>query len=515
MLCLSITASGQTSLSEKKTIKGILSYQTANNTYVKFDQTKSIQIGDTLFYITNPCLVVQAKSSSSCVCIAINSCNLNVGDTLQYHFFDKIIEEQKEPFQTKSDSNSTKILQIKDSTIETNKPLSSGFLSFSSLAQQTLLSEANRTNLRQVIRFGVTHHFLFLGKPITLNLNGNYQHYYSNLASNYPITGRLNIFQASLDKQLNSNLRLSLGRSFQSNGLSTFGIFDALRIQFSRNKWQFESVAGFLPHLGTFGLDLKQQLFGTSVFYTKSTRGKYLQLGFGSYLQLKNGHFDRFTAATQGAINFGKLQGYFANDIDFSPTSIRLNNLFLSTQWMLSRKWQLFLSYDARQNFILWNSYNQSLIDDLLDNAIQQGLRLRVQYRAGENTIFSIHVTNRFNKELSQMQLFGLQVRQQKFFWRGARLSYSGNLSSYPYWLSFQQTLRFEQQIGTAQIGIYYRSQLFDRKQIESVLFNQSTYGIQFNSALKKQLRYVLTGEFGMQQQQQIIRVYVTVIKKF
>jgi hypothetical protein len=514
MLCLSTNLFGQASLSEKITIQGTVSYQTGINTYVKFEQTRPIQIGDTLFNASNPCLLVQAKSSTSCVCVLINGCSLHIGDTLEYFYFDKIVVQQEEPTPSLSDTNST-IQSLPKDSIKINEPVTSGSLSFSTLAQQSLWSEANRTNLRQIIRFGVSHHFMFLGKPSILNLNGNYQHYYSNLPSNYPSAGRLNIFQGSIDQQLNSQLRLSVGRSFQANGLSTFGILDALRVQYSQNKWQFESLVGFLPHLGTFGIDLKQQLIGTSFVYAKSTQGKYLQFGFGTYLQLKNGLFDRFTTASQGVLNVGKLQGYFSSDIDLSAKSVRLNNLFVSSQWMISKKWQLFLSYDARQHFILWNSYNQSLIDDLLDNAVQQGLRVRIQYRAGANTILSLHVTNRFNKQLSQMQLLGLQIRQQKFFWRGAQLSYSGNLASYPSWFSVQQTLRFEQQIRSNQLGLYYRSQLFDRKEISTTIINQSTFGIQYNSALKKQLRFNLTSEFGMQQQQKIIRTYVTVIKKF
>ncbi len=513
--CLSITVIGQVSVSEKKTLIGTLSYQTGNNTYVKFEQTRPIQIGDTLYNDSNPCLLIQAKSSSSCVCLRINTCNLNIGDTLQYHYFDKTTEQLKEPPKSQIDSSNAITLQPNDSIVKTTETLSAGILSFSTLAQQSILSEANRINFRQVLRFGITQSFLFFRKPSTLNLNGNFQHYYSNFPSNYPTLGRLNIFQACIDQQVNSNLRLSLGRSFQTNGLSTFGIFDALRLQYSYNKWQFESVAGFLPHLGTFGLDLKQQVFGGSIFYTKSTHGKYLQLGYGNFLQLNNGHFDRFTTASQGAVNIGKLQGYFASDIDFIPKAVRLNNLFLSTQWMLSKKWQLFLSYDARQNFILWNSYNQSLIDDLLDNSVQQGLRFRIQYRVSKSTILSTHLTNRFNRQLIQMQLFGMQIRQQKFFWRGAQLSYSGNLASYPSWISIQQTLRFEQQIKLAQLSLYYRSQIFDNKAITSTIFNQSTFGLQYNSALKNQIRFNISGEFGMQQQQKITRVYATVIKKF
>jgi hypothetical protein len=155
------------------------------------------------------------------------------------------------------------------------------------------------------------------------------------------------------------------------------------------------------------------------------------------------------------------------------------------------------------------------LIDDLLDNAIQHGLRLRVQCRLGENTIVSTQITNRFSQQLTQMQLFGVQIRQQKLFWRGSQLNYSCNLASYPSWISLQQTLRFEQQLGAAQLGLYYRSQFFDRKETTSNILNQSTFGFQFYSSLKKQYRFTFSSEYGIQQQQKIIRAYVTIIKKY
>lgn len=505
---------GQVSMPVKKIINGIVSYQTGMNTYVKFEQTSQIEIGDTLYFSSTPCLSVQAKSSTSCVCLAINGCNLKLGDTLMYSYLVESIELDLKTNLKNTDTTYELINPRKDSILN-NEPIASGSFSVSSLFQQTTQSEANRISLRQIIRFNTLNYFSLFNQPSTLNLNGNFQHYYSNFPSNYPKLGRLNIYQACIELQPNLNTRLSIGRSIQTNGLSTLGIFDALRFQYQPQRWQLESVIGFLPHWGTFGVNLTQQVLGMSAIYANSNNQKYFQIGVGTYLQLKHGEFDRLTTASQGAINYRKIQGYYSSDLDFGHNSVRLNNLFTSIQWMANKKWQFFLSYDARQNFILWNSYNQSLIDDLLDNAIQHGLRLRVQCRLGENTIVSTQITNRFSQQLTQMQLFGVQIRQQKLFWRGSQLNYSCNLASYPSWISLQQTLRFEQQLGANQLGLYYRSQFFDRKETTSNILNQSTFGFQFYSSLKKQYRFTFSSEYGIQQQQKIIRAYVTIIKKF
>ena len=63
---------------ESKIINGKVSFITSKNIYVKFINTDDINIGDTLNLqkngIATPCLIVQKKSSTSCVCISIKDC---------------------------------------------------------------------------------------------------------------------------------------------------------------------------------------------------------------------------------------------------------------------------------------------------------------------------------------------------------------------------------------------------------------------------------------------------------
>ncbi len=69
-------------------LKGKVSFITSKNIYVKFDDTKQISIGDTLYIsITNsPCLIVTNKSSSSCVSTLINDCDINKDDEILYKY---------------------------------------------------------------------------------------------------------------------------------------------------------------------------------------------------------------------------------------------------------------------------------------------------------------------------------------------------------------------------------------------------------------------------------------------
>ena len=60
-------------------LTGKISFVTSNNVYVKFDNTATIQIGDTLQILGKniACLLVKNKSSSSVVCSIINNCEIN------------------------------------------------------------------------------------------------------------------------------------------------------------------------------------------------------------------------------------------------------------------------------------------------------------------------------------------------------------------------------------------------------------------------------------------------------
>ena len=70
---------------EKTTrLEGSVSYITGHNIYVKFVNTRGIENGDTLFILKNevliPALIVQHRSSISCLCQTVGSDEFKVED---------------------------------------------------------------------------------------------------------------------------------------------------------------------------------------------------------------------------------------------------------------------------------------------------------------------------------------------------------------------------------------------------------------------------------------------------
>ncbi|HJW29465.1 MAG TPA: hypothetical protein VJ508_09445, partial [Saprospiraceae bacterium] len=86
-ISLGISAFGQTRID---TLSGAVSYKTVLNVYVRFESTKGISVGDTLFSEINgnafPALVVSQMSSTSCVAKLIDTGHdFKVGDQIYYY----------------------------------------------------------------------------------------------------------------------------------------------------------------------------------------------------------------------------------------------------------------------------------------------------------------------------------------------------------------------------------------------------------------------------------------------
>ena len=76
---------------------GQVTFVTSKNVYVKFNRTDIVQLGDTLDLAiwdeAVPCLIVTSKSSTSCVCEALNSCKVNKEDKVIHRKSNRIEKE--------------------------------------------------------------------------------------------------------------------------------------------------------------------------------------------------------------------------------------------------------------------------------------------------------------------------------------------------------------------------------------------------------------------------------------
>ena len=86
ILLLGIAIGSLQGQSEILTQKGTVSFVSTKNVYVKFDNTKALKIGDTLFFNENsniiPSLVITNKSSTSTVCTKLTERKFQKGDEI-------------------------------------------------------------------------------------------------------------------------------------------------------------------------------------------------------------------------------------------------------------------------------------------------------------------------------------------------------------------------------------------------------------------------------------------------
>ena len=111
IVCLLFCA--QVSFGQKETVieKGVVTYVTPQNVYVKFASTEFINKGDTLFVQKGaqmlPALLVKDKSSTSCVCTSLSAEKMKVGDAfVSKSIVVKVPEKSKDKTAIVSDSAS-------------------------------------------------------------------------------------------------------------------------------------------------------------------------------------------------------------------------------------------------------------------------------------------------------------------------------------------------------------------------------------------------------------------------
>jgi hypothetical protein len=181
----------------------------------------------------------------------------------------------------------------------------------------------------------------------------------------------------------------------------------------------------------------------------------------------------------------------------------------------LSKRWSVFSSYDTRLPLIYWSSYSQKRIDNLALQERQNGWRTRLRFQANKSLSIGMNMTIRSRQTASQMYLGGIDVYQNKWFWKGGSFNYRMNIADYGIWQNVQQLVRFRQRIKQTSFSLFYRSVLFARRYTMNSLFNQNYMGVQSSFPLPN--NYILSAfaEYDIQQQQQQLIFYLTLNKRF
>lgn len=521
------------SLAQTET-QGEVSYVSSSSVYVRFENTAGIEVGDTLQMAgsSEACLLVLNKSSVSLVTEIIGECSPEVGQVIQAKVRKPEPETPVDPVQVESPDPPTEIAEVAPISEEGKDDLrirgNSSIASYNVFSGNGFYSGYSRNVAR--LNMDIQN----VGTPgLDIDFNGNYQYFhYLNRESTTPeAEGRLNLYNAALrwNKDLNStgsrNLNMELGR-FSNRRAASLGPIDGLLAELHLNNFFVGGIVGSRPDFETFGVNPQLLQFGGYVGADFSANSSQHQSTIGWLQQGNSGGIDRRYLYLQHSSSFGgKLTLFASSEMDLyenfdtatARQTFKLSSLYLSANYRFHPKWNLFLSYDSRQQIIFFQQYD-SEIERLLDESgIQQGYRARLRYNPNRHWSFALGYHHRLRTGSSgngsNAQLY---MGYRDLPWMGGSISLQANLNMSRYLQSEVGSIRYSRMLGESlRFQVYSRYLQYHYIGREFAISPQWYYGTEWSYRLGGGWSLGILAEYSMQKDQDVIRGNLRLIKRF
>ena len=503
LLLLPLAGKGQDTL---RIHEGKVSFVTSKNVYVKFDNTKGIQIGDTLSTVAgkklNPALVVNRLSSTSAVCTPLTQKTFQKGERMGYYL--KLVAEAK-PAKVEKPK--------KDKYSLAGKNKKSKGLSQKKESMKARLSVASYSNIREqrtpsnklVYRLSVAGNRLGESN-FSVSSYVNYREIYDQ---RYEKAGRetklLRVYNLSGTYAVDSSFSVTLGRKINYKA-SSLGVIDGVQGEkIIRKKFFVGGILGYRPDYKNYGINTDLLEYGTYFGHSSQGQKVYAQTTLGLLEQRFFGKLDRRYTYFQHSSNWNRKLNIFSSfEIDLfkningvKSSDFRLTNLFVSTRYRFSRRFSLGASYDSRQRVIYYETYKTD-IEKLLADEARQGFRVRLNARPLKLLNVGLSIGKRFQAsgQNESNNLNGFASYSKLPLVEG-RLSVNYNYNQSNYLISNILGFRYSRSYFTGKLSheVYYR--MVHYNYLSSLLAPKYNYfGTAFRFRLSRVLSFSLLGEY-------------------
>ena len=499
---------------------GQVSFVTSKNIYVKFDNTESVVVGDTLNLSKNnsACLVIKSKSSSSCVCSVVEGCEIQKGDAVIYNFTlrgneDKVEEEPVAIFEPK-------ILDAdeEDSIYKENIRGRISVASYSILASK----RDDRHRIQGRLSINADH---IKDSKFSFNSYLNYRQILDQSeSSSLQNNSLLRVFSLGVRYEATPTLSATIGRNINPK-ISSIGAIDGLQVEKYFGNSYVGAIVGFRPDIFDYGFNSNLFQYGGYVG-TASNRDNFYALTTLGFIEQQNGgETDRRYAYFQHSSTFSKNLNLFSSlEIDLfsklngeASTDVRLTNLYVSTRYRFSRKINAMVSYDSRKRILYYKTY-QTEIERLLDNDIaRQGIRARINVRPFKNILAGASYSKRFQNDTENKSdnIYGY-FTLSKIPTVGGRFSLTFNMNSSNYLESKIASVRHSREFfdGRLNTDYYYRLVFYDYANVADSP-TQHYFGTNLSYNINRKLLFSISGELATFNQENTVRIYARIAQRF
>lgn len=474
-------------------LEGTTSFITSQNIYVRFVSTEGIDTGDTLTVFDGgefrACLIVQQKSSTSCVCVAIEECKLTKGSKVYFRNksitvipkLESVGEEVSIQTTEVFDTDST-ALQVND-YIEPSEPDIQQIRARISASSYSSLDpdygDRHRTMLRMSFNASrINNSKISMESYVNYRRNFDESNKNSNIANSF-----LRVYNLNLSYQVDSSMLISIGRKINRK-MSSVGAIDGVQLDKNFGRVFTGAIVGFRPDLIAF--DFNPNLLEYGLYFGMDIRSEnsYGQLTFGVLEQRNGSAIDRRYSYLQYTSTLYRNLNLFASaeldlyslESNIKSYSPELTNIYLSVRYRFSRKISLSVAYDARKRIIYYETLRTELERLLADDEARQGLRIRLNIRPLNLVYTGISFSKRFqSSNQNKSDNINAFVSLTRIPGVGGRLSLNYNLNKSNFLESTILAARHSRTIvrGKLEADFYYRNVRYN-------YFNTETYFEQY-----------------------------------
>jgi hypothetical protein len=511
-------------------ILGEVTFISSEHVYVRFQTTELIHIGDSLNSIANslPCLRVEKKSSTSCVCAILQDCVISKNDKISA----RVPLEQ--PVKTKPSIPEKPIAtpavqedEVEPQAFETLEDIEAyqerirGRISASSYSN--ISGGANEDRHRMMLRFSFNA-FHINNSKLSVESYFNYRQNFLPSNPDNRQTRFFRVYNLALSYDLDATTKLILGRKINRK-ISSVGAIDGLQIEKSFGKFYTGGIVGFRPDIQEFGFNPRLFEYGAYAGVSLNNRNYSSESTLGFLQQHASGMVDRRYAYVQHRSLIGKKFSLFGSmEIDLYGAldtikngDPRLTSLYVSGRYRFSRAFSLSLSYDARKQIIFYETFRSDIERLLADDEARQGLRFNLSVKPIKYINLGLSASRRYQESnANKSNNINGYISHSRLPRIGGSLSLRYNYNISNYLKSKITSVTYNRYIFDSKLNTQCYFRYVNYEYNKSELFtNQQFYGLSFGYKLPKGMNFHVLGELSASDNKKDFRINTKLIKRF
>lgn len=512
-----------------KIVEGVVSYITGKSIYVKFENTGGIENGDTLFFKSDnvliPALVVQHRSSISCLCNPVGENTFKVSDIIFGKSKVKVdlsLEKIQPENQAEQDVNEQVLTSAKvNPEKKSNEQNINGSLSISSYSNFSNTDGDDSHRLRYTFSTDAKN---IGGSRLSAETYISFSHrlnHWDVVQEN--LNNALKVYNLALQYDFTKTATLWAGRKINPN-LANVGAIDGLQFQKEWKSWFAGIAAGARPDYLDYGFNPDLFEYGAYIGQNSKVKNGFVQSSLAFFEQRNLSNIDRRFVYFQHNNSILKNVNVFSSfefdlyrlENGLPVNSASLTSLYLSVRYRISRRLSVFGSYDNRKNVIYYETF-KNYTDAVLQQASRQGLRFRINYRPVNLLNLGVNAGRRFMKnDPRATNTLNANATVSRIPALNAALTLSSNLMQTAYLDGQVYSARLSKDIVPGKFfgTLNYRWVQFNYLSVASQL-RQNIGELDFSYQFNKKLYLSVNLESTFQESKNFNRVYFNLRWKF